>query len=218
MGPGSGNAYIKNWSDDSIVATIPSSSFTWDSTTSVTQPKATYTGTNLVNGTAYYISLDAGFGVVKMACFNTTNLTPALTTKSNTYKFTIVDALALSSFKVNANPWNTSTTATTNINLNTNIELNFNKVPKFGSTGTISIYNAGGTLHQAIDITKTFANGKVSELFWISASTVFINPTKDLSPATTYYVLVDNGAILDSCNKNFGISSNTTVRFSTTAT
>jgi hypothetical protein len=45
-----------------------------------------------------------------------------------------------------------------------------------------------------------------------------INPTKDLSPATTYYVLVDDGAILDGCNKNFGISSNTTVRFSTTAT
>jgi hypothetical protein len=106
-------------------------------------------------------------------------------------------------------------TDTTNskVNPQTNIRLMFNRTPTL-STGTISIYSANGTLHQTIETDTSYNKDKTNELVWTSSTSVIINPTKDLTLGTTYYVLMSAGAVTDSCRFNTpSITNNTTVRF-----
>jgi hypothetical protein len=64
----------------------------------------------------------------------------------------------------------------------------------FGSSGTFTIQKNGSTV-QTIDLSETYAADQVSELFWISGSTVYINPTVDLEPGANYSITASAGAI-----------------------
>ena len=82
-----------------------------------------------------------------------------------------------------------------NINTQSNITLNFNRDIAFGSAGTLTIYEDGSSW-QVFDITDTFDPELVSEIFWISGDRLHLNPTKDMKPGSSYYLLADSGAIV----------------------
>jgi hypothetical protein len=100
------------------------------------------------------------------------------------------------------------------VNPQTNIGLVFNKNISFTSTGTITIYNSSGAVHQSINVNTNFNANKTNELIWISGNTLWINPTKDMPTDQTYYVLAT-----PTCVQSFqadlweGLSNQNTVRF-----
>ena len=94
-----------------------------------------------------------------------------------------------------------------------NIGLQFNQPIIFGTAGTIRIKNSFGFTVQSFDITKTFTSDKISELFWISNDTLYINPTTDLTAGSTYYINITADCIKNACNTsgNLAITDSTTV-------
>jgi hypothetical protein len=224
---GSGNLYIKKLSDDTTATTI-----------NVVSGKASNEGTiifdrlSLQSGIQYYINYDEGaFKHVSSDCgvsFNAPAKTDTLST------FTIEAAPALTSFDVKSDPVEVGNP--NKINPQSEITLYFNKSVRFNSSGTVSIYEAGGTLHQAISISDLLSNQFINNVLRfqgiavdelsiklsdtpninLSGTRLIINPTKDFKLATTYYVQVSSGALADSCGTNWtGISDTSTVSFTT---
>jgi hypothetical protein len=224
---GSGNLYIKKFSDDSTVATI-----------NVVSGKESNEGTiifdrlSLQSGVQYYINYDeTAFKHTASDCgvsFNALAKTDKLST------FTIEAAPALNSFDVKSDPVEVGNP--NKINPQSEIILFFNKPLRFKSTGTVSIYEADGTLHQAISIADVLSNQFINRVLRFSGTAVdelsiklsdtpninlsgtslIINTTKDFKLATTYYVQVSSGALADSCGTVWtGISNTSSVRFTT---
>jgi hypothetical protein len=224
---GSGNLYIKKFSDDSTAATI-----------NVVSGKASNEGTiifdrlSLQSGIQYYINYDeTAFKHTESDCGVSFNA-PAKTDKLST--FTIEAAPALTSFDVKSDPIEVGNP--NKINPQSEITLFFNKSVRFRSTGTVSIFEADGTLHQAISIADVLSNQFINRILRfagtaidelsiklsdtpninLSGTRLIINPTKDFKLATTYYVQVSSGALADSCGTNWtGISDTSTVSFTT---
>lgn len=99
--------------------------------------------------------------------------------------------------------------AATNIAVDANLIMNFN-TPSGASSGYIRIYNAAtDELVESIDV----AGGSI---IGNGTTTLTINRVTELSPGTTYYVLVDSTAIRANNGIYFaGISSSSTWQFNT---
>ena len=87
------------------------------------------------------------------------------------------------------------------VDLESNIGIQFNQAVELGTSGTITM--TSGSTHQVFDISKSFINGKISELFWIGGENndiLFLNPTKDFIKGTKYWVDFDAGVVKNKCN------------------
>jgi hypothetical protein len=212
VGVGSGNVRIYRKSDDSLIATIPAGAADIDGAVA-NYGKLSDRG--ILNGTEYYVTLDQGVVEAVIDCYTSSSSKNAAVTEASNRLFTTVDQMVLTGFDVESLPL--TDTSNTKVNPQTNIRLMFNRTPTL-STGTISIYSASGTLHQEIETDTSYNKDKTSELVWTSSTSVVINPTKDLTLGTTYYVLMSEGAVIDSCQYNKpSITNNTTVRFTVDA-
>ncbi len=78
-----------------------------------------------------------------------------------------------------------------------NLEITFNKDVKAGSGRIYVVQSSTNTLGFVVDVNNAAA-------VTFSGPTVTINPPGDLLPSTEYYVLVDDGAILDTTTDTFG--------------
>ena len=125
----------------------------------------------------------------------------------------VIAALTLTNFVVSSSP--VIDTNNTKVNPQTNIALYFNETVILGDSGTITLYRADGTTHQAFDVTTSYADDKTSEIIWCSDNVVYLNPTKDLNLKTTYYIQASSGSVKSHCVSWGGISDTTSVRFST---
>jgi hypothetical protein len=211
---GSGNLYIYKNSDDSLVLTIPVEDATINGPV-LTLP--TFKDV-LTNGETYYVTADYGYikSYVTVDCFFSEKEADQLTARL----FTLPTAFQLVKFIVDATPFPNNLEK---VNPQTNIGLVFNKNVSFTSTGTITIYNSSGAVHQAIPVTTNFNTNKTNELLWIgddtteegtTTNTVWINPTKDMALGQTFYVLAT-----PTCVQSFqadlweGLSNVNSVRF-----
>lgn len=198
---GAGNAYIRLKSNNSIVATIPVS-------------QATVSGSTINFGaitsfvqldTEYYITADAGIVKSLGDCH------PGLPSKEiiagNLLTFKIINQLQFVRFSVNSDPILNDTTFT-KANPQTNIELIFNKNISLGTTGTITIHNSNGSVYQSIPVTTNFNSNKTSELIWTSQNKLILNPTKDFTPGSTYYVLSTPLTVRDGCGLTWSGTTN----------
>ena len=101
----------------------------------------------------------------------------------------------------------------------TNIKIVFNKPIGIKATAPAEItINEGifGTF-QKIDLKGTYATKKYGDIYDIGGDTLVVNPTKMLKGATSYYITIPSGVIIDLlCEKPFaGVSDSTTIRFKT---
>ena len=96
-----------------------------------------------------------------------------------------------------------------------NIGLQFNQPIQFGTSGTITLKNSFGFTVQSFDITKTYAANKISELFWISNDTLWINPTQDMDKGAIYYINITANCVVNACNTggNLALSDSTTAKW-----
>ena len=104
------------------------------------------------------------------------------------------------------------------IDTQTEIRLQFSDSIAFGTSGTITLYKTGAVTHQVFNVAHTFTDNQINELFWIETDTVYLNPTVDLDPNTTYYVNISAGAIVNAGCPDLqfaGISDTTTATFVT---
>jgi hypothetical protein len=115
--------------------------------------------------------------------------------------------IAFSSGKVKISPDNLL------VDIESNIGIQFNQGIILGSVGNIIIKTAGGSTIQTINTGQNFTNNKVSELFWISGDTLWINPTNDFTKGTTYYITLPANIVRNSCNTdgNTAVSNSTTI-------
>lgn len=84
------------------------------------------------------------------------------------------------------------------------IKLVFNNPIQLGTSGTITIASSSGTFQQ-FNIAHTFKSNKVSELLWIDEANdkiLVINPTKDFTPGTTYWLTITANCVYDKCRIN----------------
>jgi hypothetical protein len=208
VGIGSGNIKIYQSSDDQLVATISAGVGVVDG---AVVNYGNLSDRGIVNGVQYYITLDQGVVEAVIDCYTSSSSQNAAVVKADNRTFTTVAEMVLTGFDVESLPL--TDTSNTKVNPQTNIELIFNRAPTL-STGTVSIYQASGTLHQTIETDTSYNKDKTNELVWTSENSLFINPTRDLALGTTYYVLMSAGAVTDSCRFNTpSITSNTEVRF-----
>lgn len=225
---GSGNLYIKRLSDNQVVQTIDVLTGKLATDGGIIFDRLSLPTSN----TTYYINYDAtAFKHTASDCGVSFNAA-ALTDTSKT--FAVAGAPALESFNVKSDPVEVGNTD--KVNPQTEIRLVFNRPLRFKPTGTFSIYEEDGTLHQEISIDTLLSNQFINELVWWeggamneldiklsdtptitdSGTTLVLNPTKDLKLATTYYVQVSSGSLEDACGTSFGgITDTTTVRFTT---
>jgi hypothetical protein len=212
VGVGEGDIKVFRSSDDTLVATIPAGAAVIEGAVA-NYGKLSDRG--IVNGVQYYITMDQGVARAVIDCYTSSSSPSAAITKGNNRTFTTVAAMVLTGFDVESLPL--TDTTNTKVNPQTNIQLIFNRVPTL-STGTVSIFNAAGALHQEIETDTSYNKDKTNELIWVSGNSVYVNPTKDLTLGTTYYVLMSEGAVTDSCRFNTpSITNNTTVRFTVDA-
>lgn len=102
------------------------------------------------------------------------------------------------------------------------LTLTFNRPIYRVGTGAlnISIYEAGGTLHQTFNLNSAF-NGTsdfTSEIVSMSEGglTIRMNPTRDFKAFTSYYCTISPNIIKDDCGVNYpGISSTSAITWTT---
>jgi hypothetical protein len=214
---GSGTVKLYKDSDDSLVNSFNISSG------SLSGNRLSFSGlaSLLVANTKYYITIDAGAVQSEEGtdCHTQVLATNAAVVKANNLTFTTLTIFALTSFKVESGPLynNPSEGGSTDpdyqkINPQTYIQLTFNRTPVI-SAGTITIYKADGSIHQ--EFKYPAVNDYVGNIAWIPGSnSVRFNPTKDLTPGTTYYINATQGSIRDSNNAPWaGITNSTDIRF-----
>jgi hypothetical protein len=114
-------------------------------------------------------------------------------------------------------------TGLTKVNRQTNIIVIFDIDIAFGTSGTVAI-----TGHQTFNVTQTFQSNKVSELLEIkkdpragttlTSNALYINPTLDLTPGTTYTVTISANALTNTCGTlgNAAVTG-TTIQFTVDA-
>jgi len=99
-------------------------------------------------------------------------------------------------------------------NRQTDIRLTYNNPIVLGSSGSAKLYTSGGSLVQEFKASEAVSSSVKSELMWISGNSLYLDPTVDLTPGTTYYVTIDAGTVKDACGNSCGsITNSTTVRF-----
>ena len=214
---GSGTVKVYKDSDDSLVISFNVSSG------SVSGSRLTFTGlaSSLVSNTKYYVTIDAGAVQSQEGtdCHTISLSTNAAVVKANNLTFTTLTPFALTSFKVESAPIysNPSEGGATDpdyekVNPQTYIQLTFNRTPVI-SAGTITLYQADGSVHQ--EFKYPVVNDNVGNIAWIPGTyDVRFNPTKDLTPGTTYYINATQGSIKDSNNASWaGITNSTDIRF-----
>jgi hypothetical protein len=209
---GAGNIYIKNYATDATIATIPGNTGVASGNT-ITYPN-TLAALGVNYSTQYYITADAGYAItsVPVDCYSSAP-TPTRAITGKGYNGTTRSQLLQTGFKVESLPL--TDTSNNKVNPQTNIGLYFNRPIYFG-TGTISIFDSAGTLHQTIDVKTSFESNKTNELIWIDNSTtatLWMNPTRDLSLGKTYYVTAQADTITDGCESWAGITNTSIVRF-----
>jgi hypothetical protein len=97
-----------------------------------------------------------------------------------------------------------------------NLVLTFDQIVMLGTSGTIRIYESDGTLFHTISVTDAT---QVSLEGGRQPMKVTINPNVNLDPGTSYYVLIDSGAVENRSGEDFaGISSPTAFNFTTAGT
>jgi hypothetical protein len=206
---GSGNLYIKSSSNNATVKTIAADSGT------VTGNSINYGSLSTLAGGDYYLTADAGIAVHQQDCYVTAP--SAAIVKFDNITFTIQGAPVVQSFEVNSSPI-ANDTQRLKVNPQTNIRIIFDKNISFAASGTINIYKADGSLHQAIAVNTSFSANKTNELIWIAGSSLYLNPTKDLTLGATYYVTAVGDCVKDSCNLAWGGTSNANlIRFTVDA-
>ncbi|MEI7503914.1 MAG: Ig-like domain-containing protein, partial [Paludibacter sp.] len=100
------------------------------------------------------------------------------------------------------------TDGNTTVLINQNLVFTFNENVKAGTTGSIVIYNSGGTVFETIP----YNDDRIT----FSTNTVTINPIGSLGYSSDYYVQISLGAITDNFdNVYLGISNATTWNFTT---
>jgi hypothetical protein len=96
------------------------------------------------------------------------------------------------------------------VNRQSNVGIVFNQNIRLGPSGTISI---GG--HQTFNVAQTFSSNKISELFWTSNNTLWLNPTVDLTPGSSYTITASGTPVRAQCgaywDNSFGSIDNTIV-------
>lgn len=96
----------------------------------------------------------------------------------------------------------------TDVAVDTDFEITFNKNITAVSGKFIHLYKADNTLITSIETTDAQVT--------IINETVTINPTADLLDGTGYYIIIDQGAFIDTTNNDFeGITSPNTWNFTT---
>ena len=101
------------------------------------------------------------------------------------------------------------------------LTLTFTRAPRAGAAdpAEVSLYKEGGTLAQTFNLKGTFNDDKISsELFNFSGNNLTLNPTKDLSPDTVYYINIGYQAIRDNAGAYIApITDINTITFKTHA-
>jgi hypothetical protein len=187
----SGNIYIYD-SADTLISTIAA-----NDTTQVTVSSNTVTinpTINLEENTSYYIIVDSG------AFLDTSTNEYAGISESTTWNFTAGDFTAptVSTYS----PTNGATGVSTTINLTLNFTENVTAV----SGKNIYIYNSQGTL------VSTIAANDTQKVTVSSNAVTITDSTTTLSDTTSYYILIDQGAFVDTAtntNAYTGITSTT---------
>ena len=202
---GTGNVYVKDFNTDVTALTFTAAELASGDTSLGT----------LEAGKKYYVAADAG--VVKNVgdCHILSQTNSAAIVKANNLTFTMISALQLITFIVDDDP-----VGSNKINPQTNIGLVFNRAIQLGTFGSFTVKTAAGATHQTFNVTDTFGAQQVSEVLFTGStgtytnSIVWLNPTKDLTLGTTYYVNGDNGTVKDFFGQTWtGLSDTTTVRF-----
>jgi hypothetical protein len=202
---GTGNVYVKDFNSDVTALTFTAAQLSSGDTSLGT----------LEAGKKYYVAADAG--VVKNVgdCHILSQTNSAAIVKANNLTFTMISALQLITFIVDDDP-----VGSNKINPQTNIGLVFNRAIQLGTVGSFTVKTAAGATHQTFNVTDTFGAQQVSEVLFTGSSgtytnqVVWLNPTKDLTLGTTYYVNGDNGTVKDFFGQTWtGLSDTTTVRF-----
>lgn len=143
---------------------------------------------------------------------------------SSPARVTVVSAIAATGFETPNN--------TTGVCIDTPLRITFNQTPQAGTTGSVNIYRADGTLFDSVDLSvDTNANvagqqqqrqiGGASVAFnyypvTINGNTASIYLHQKLEYNQTYYVTIDPGVITDASDAPFaGISDPNVWRFTT---
>lgn len=88
------------------------------------------------------------------------------------------------------------------------LTITFNKEVSLGSSGSLYLYKADGTLVEVFTVKSSGVK--------VTTTKLTINPTDDLAANGSYYVKMDAGFVKDKDGNNFaGISDTTTLNFST---
>ena len=202
---GTGNVYVKDFNSDVTALTFTAAQLSSGDTSLG----------SLEAGKKYYVAADAG--VVKNVgdCHILSQTNSAAIVKANNLTFTMISALQLITFIVDDDP-----VGSNKINPQTNIGLVFNRAIQLGTFGSFTVKTAAGATHQTFNVADTFGAQQVSEVLFTGStgtytnSIVWLNPTKDLTLGTTYYVNGDNGTVKDFFGQTWtGLSDTTTVRF-----
>ncbi len=203
----------------STVASFNVSSATFDTSVGITP------NTKLNFGNITGLSWDTGYRVNVPASLVRTiregtcgQTLPQSNNIAYSWSFTTEPQFALQSYTLCSDPYVNDSTRQ-KVNVRSNILLTFNKAftIKATSPARIYIYEQGGVLHQTIDLRATYAANKVGVLYGPGGNTLIINPTKIMKPGKTYYLQIENGALIDaSCEVPFaGITDTSTVTWKT---
>lgn len=206
---GSGNVYVKDFANDVTALTFTAAQlFAGDTSLGSLEP-----------GKKYYVAADAGVAGSNVGndCYSSAASPSNAIVKADNFTFTMIDQLVLTSFSVDDAPIGSS-----KVNPQTNIVLVFNRAVQFNTFGSFTLKTAAGATHQTFTVTDTFGAQQVSEILWIGtgndSNKVYLNPTKDLTLGTTYYVIGDNGSVKDFFGTTWaGLSDINTVRFTVDA-
>ena len=191
----SGNIEVKKSSDNTVVSTIDvtSGNISGDGTTTITVDIPV----TLVGETSYYINIDA------TAFDDNDGNSFAGITSTAYWNFTTEDIDE--PVMISTVPENDAN----NVLLESNLQITFNE-NVVTTAGNITIMNATSSeTHEIIDVTSAQVTGENTE-------TLTIDPSIDFNDESSYYVLIDLGAIQDEAGNNFeGISSTSVWSFNT---
>lgn len=196
---GTGDIVITDTDTSTTFQTIAVSSGTVAGTT------VTYSVNTLTAGTAFSIAIpDNAFnGNLAPACHTVLGYSNA-----STVTFSTADNIAHQSFLADSTltAYSSGTqvldspTDFDNIHRESNLRITFNQNIAFGTSGNITIYENGSSW-QVFDVSDTYAADGISETFWISGGALNLNPTQDMTPGASYYILADANSIVHAtCN------------------
>jgi hypothetical protein len=197
----------------------------------------------LVGGRRYAVRVPAGAAIAaREACPVTNALNEAFA-----YTFILNNPLQLVSYALCSAPYNNDT-AREKVNIRSNIYLKFNKLVKVKASApaNVIIYEKslilGDTIHQTIDLRKTFHLNKTGALSTfndvtsttqnttsgssgnlddtldsVTSMDLYINPTKPFKPGSTYYIKIASGVLIDAvCDTAWvGVDDKTTITWAT---